>query len=68
MHVVASYSCPHAGNHDGTLELSIPSTGEKNTYTLMGRAAEPLAESHIVIECRARTPASRSISVSVAAF
>ncbi len=52
-----------AGDHSATLELSIPSTGEKNTYRLIGRAAEPVAESHLVIECQARSPVTKSIAV-----
>jgi hypothetical protein len=42
------------GEHKGSLELSIPLTGEKNTYVLVGKASEPLAEGHIIIDCQAR--------------
>ncbi len=55
--------CVCTGDHSATLELSIPSTGEKNTYRLTGRAAEPVAESHIVLECQARTPVAKTIAV-----
>jgi len=51
------------GEHKCTLELSIPTTGERNVYTLLGKAADPVAESHIVIECQARKTASRNIAV-----
>ncbi|KAF5834411.1 flagellar associated protein [Dunaliella salina] len=51
------------GEHKCTLELSIPATGERNVYTLVGKAADPVAESHIVIECQARKTASRNIAV-----
>ena len=43
-----------AGKQSGTLELSIPATGEKNIYTLLGTAAEPAAECNIVIDCKVR--------------
>lgn len=48
---------------NGTLELRNQDTQEKYTYTLKGRAEEPLAENTIVVECKARE--SRKITVSV---
>jgi hypothetical protein len=39
-----------SGNHKGLLELLIPSTGERNVYTLSGKGTEPLAEGHIIVE------------------
>ncbi|MEW5300161.1 MAG: hypothetical protein WDW36_003110 [Sanguina aurantia] len=51
------------GVFNGVLELSIPSTGERNTYTLQGRAREPVAEAHIIVECQARKPATKAIAV-----
>ena len=67
----AHWSCDHsilppfigAGDHKCTLELCIPATGERNIYTLMGKAADPVAESHIVIECQARKVATKTIAV-----
>lgn len=53
-----------AGEHKCTLELTIPATGERNIYTLIGKAQDPVAESHIVIECQARRVAHKTISVS----
>ena len=41
--------CP-PGNHKGQVELLIPSTGERNVYTLTGKGTEPLAEGHIIVE------------------
>lgn len=43
--------------------LTVTSTGEKNIYTLIGRASEPLAEGHILLETQARKPSSRQINV-----
>jgi len=51
------------GDHRGTLELSIPSTGEKNVYTLVGKASEPVAEGHIVVECQARKVTTKAMAV-----
>ncbi|GFR48569.1 hypothetical protein Agub_g10471, partial [Astrephomene gubernaculifera] len=51
------------GDVKGQLELSISATGERNCYTLVGRAAEPTAEGQIVIECQARKPASKQFNV-----
>lgn len=51
------------GEHKGTLTLTILATGERNVYALTGRATEPLAEGHIIIETQARKPASRSLAV-----
>ncbi|GLI64998.1 hypothetical protein VaNZ11_008424 [Volvox africanus] len=51
------------GDVKGSLELAINATGERNTYTLLGRAAEPLAEGQIVIECQARKPATKQFNV-----
>ncbi len=45
---------PPAGDMRGTLELLIAATGEKNTYTLMGHAAEPVAEGQLLVECQVR--------------
>jgi hypothetical protein len=39
-----------AGQHKGQLELLIPTTGERNIYTLVGKGKEPLAEGHIIFE------------------
>ncbi|GFH11038.1 calponin-homology (CH) domain-containing protein, partial [Haematococcus lacustris] len=49
------------GAHEGLLELSIPSTGEKNQYRLQGKALDPVAESHVIVECQARKPATKTI-------
>ncbi|KAG2493472.1 hypothetical protein HYH03_008289 [Edaphochlamys debaryana] len=51
------------GDIKGTLELAITATGERNTYTLMGRASEPTAEGSIIIECQARKPAVKQFNV-----
>ncbi|EFJ49198.1 hypothetical protein VOLCADRAFT_90100 [Volvox carteri f. nagariensis] len=51
------------GDIKGSLELAINATGERNTYTLLGRASEPLAEGQIVIECQARKPATKQFNV-----
>ncbi|MEW5311269.1 MAG: hypothetical protein WDW38_002999 [Sanguina aurantia] len=51
------------GVFKGVLELSIPSSGERNIYTLQGRAHEPVAEAHIIVECQARKPATKAIAV-----
>jgi len=53
----------HVGEHKSLLELCIPSTGERNVYTLLGKAADPVAEAHIVIECQARKTAIKNIAV-----
>lgn len=53
----------NVGKHEGTLELSIPLTGEKNVYNLVGRATDPLAEGHIIIETQARKPINKAIAV-----
>ena len=47
----------------GQLVLTVASTGERNIYTLAGRAAEPLAEGHILLETQARKPGSRQVNV-----
>lgn len=54
---------PPPGDVKGILELSIAATGERNTYTLVGRAAEPVAEGQITIECQARKPAVKQFNV-----
>ncbi|PNW70067.1 hypothetical protein CHLRE_17g704300v5 [Chlamydomonas reinhardtii] len=51
------------GDVKGSLELAINATGERNTYTLVGRAAEPTAEGQIIIECQARKPAVKQFNV-----
>ncbi len=57
------FSPPPPGDVKGILELSIAATGERNTYTLVGRAAEPVAEGQITIECQARKPAVKQFNV-----
>ncbi|KAF8055917.1 CFAP47 [Scenedesmus sp. PABB004] len=58
-----TFTPPGSGAWPGALELSIAATGERNTYTLTGRGGEPLAEGHVVIDCEARSPASRRLQV-----
>lgn len=42
--------------------------GERNVYALIGKAAEPVAEAHVVVEAQARgKPVTRSIAVSAGA-
>ena len=41
---------------EGELVLTNTTTGDKYQYTLKGVGEEPLAESHQVLECRARQP------------
>ena len=53
------------GEHQAMLELTIPATGERNVYKLIGKASEPVAESHIVVECQARKPVHKQITVCV---
>ncbi len=55
--------CRCSGDVKGSLELAINATGERNTYALIGRAAEPTAEGQIVIECQARKPAVKQFNV-----
>lgn len=47
-----TFSPPGSGTFTGTLELIIAATGEHNVYNLIGKAAEPLAEGHIAVECQ----------------
>jgi hypothetical protein len=42
------------GNFTGTLELLLSPTGEKLLYNLTGKASEPLAEGHVVVDCQVR--------------
>ncbi|KXZ50888.1 hypothetical protein GPECTOR_14g137 [Gonium pectorale] len=51
------------GDVKGQLELSISATGERNAYTLVGRAAEPTAEGQLVIECQARKAFTKQFNV-----
>jgi hypothetical protein len=53
----------HAGTHDASLELCIPSTGERNVYRLVGKAVEPVAESHVVLEVQARRTVTKPVAV-----
>jgi hypothetical protein len=47
--------CPSgAGTYTGSLELVLNSTGEKLAYSLAGKASEPLAEGHVLVECQVR--------------
>ena len=43
--------------------LSQPSAGEKNTYALLGKATDPVAEGHIVLDCQARTHQGKRVAV-----
>lgn len=43
-----------SGSFTGTLELLLQPTGEKLQYTLSGKASEPLAEGHLLVECQVR--------------
>eukprot|EP00873_Tetraselmis_striata_P026074 jgi/Tetstr1/446338/TSEL_033880.t1 len=57
------FCAPWIGEYKGTLEMSIPSTGEMNVYSLMGRAGEPAAEGHMELECVARQSVARKLTV-----
>lgn len=37
--------------------------GEKNTYALLGKATDPVAEGHIVLDCQARTHQGKRVAV-----
>jgi hypothetical protein len=45
---------PTSGIFQGQLELTIPTTGEKNIYNLQAKGGEPLAEGHIIVDCQAK--------------
>jgi hypothetical protein len=47
-----TFTPPGSGTFSGTLELLINPTGEKLLYTLNGKASEPLAEGHVLVECQ----------------
>jgi hypothetical protein len=47
-----TFTPPGSGTFSGTLELLISPTGEKLLYTLNGKASEPLAEGHVLVECQ----------------
>lgn len=47
-----TFTPPGSGNFSGTLELLLNPTGEKLQYTLNGKASEPLAEGHVLVECQ----------------
>ena len=49
-----TFSPPSSGIFQGQLELTIPTTGEKNVYKLHGKGGEPVAEGHVVVECQAK--------------
>ena len=40
-----------------------PPAGEKNTYALLGKATDPVAEGHIVLDCQARTHQGKRVAV-----
>lgn len=54
---------PWMGEYSGTLELTIPMSGEKNIYKLLGKSEEPLANDHLVFECQARTSATKRLII-----
>lgn len=58
------FMAPWMGEYFGTLELSIPTSGEKNVYKLLGKSDEPLAYDHLVFECQARTSTSKRLVIS----
>ncbi|KAK9828703.1 hypothetical protein WJX72_001600 [[Myrmecia] bisecta] len=58
-----TFKPPWVGSYAGTLEITVPSTGEKNLYSLVGLAEEPVAEGHLVVECQARTPLTKKLLV-----
>lgn len=47
-----TFTPPGSGSFSGSLELLVSTTGEKLLYTLVGKASEPLAEGHILVECQ----------------
>ncbi|KAI8473771.1 MAG: hypothetical protein J3K34DRAFT_497953 [Monoraphidium minutum] len=58
-----SFRPPAPGTYSGRLELFFPSTGERNVYSLVGRAGEPLEEGRLLVECQARCPVQRRLQV-----
>jgi hypothetical protein len=57
------FCAPWIGEYKGTLEMSIPHTGEMNIYSLVGKAGEPVAEGHIALSCTARESTTHKLSV-----
>jgi len=57
------FKAPWIGEYTGQLELNIQSTGETITYRLKGKADDPVAEKHVVVECQARNVTHAKIKV-----
>lgn len=49
-----TFTPPGSGSFSGKLELLLQPTGEKLQYTLSGKASDPLAEGHLLVECQVR--------------
>lgn len=47
-----TFTPPGSGSFSGSLELLLPASGEKLCFSLVGKASEPLAEGHVLVECQ----------------